>query len=115
MLNPSEIALEVASASHAAAQTFFDDRLGGVDAFACGFAWITIFPKHKGNTTLGKSERKVLEALGARKDWTGKTYEIWNPSKFACQNVDTLEVGAYAGAKVLQKYGFTAYAGSRLD
>jgi hypothetical protein len=31
------------------------------------------------------------------------------------QNVDTLEAGADAAAKVFQKYGFEAYAGSRLD
>jgi hypothetical protein len=31
------------------------------------------------------------------------------------QNVDTLEAGAEAAAKVLRKYGFEAYSGSRLD
>lgn len=115
MLNPSEIALEVASASQTAAQSFFDHRLGGVDEYPCGYAWISIYPKYKGNTALGKSERKVLETLGARKSWNGKTYEIWNPGNHPCQNIDTKEAGAYAGAKVLQKYGFTAYADTRLD
>ena len=114
-LNATAIAAEVRAASFAAADQFFQEKLGGVDKFACGFAWITIYPEHKGNTKAGRAERKVLEAIGARKDWTGKAYEIWNPSKFGCQNVDTLEAGAYAGAEVLRKYGFTAYAGSRLD
>jgi hypothetical protein len=31
------------------------------------------------------------------------------------QNIDCKEAGAQAAAKVLQKYGFTAYAGSRMD
>jgi hypothetical protein len=31
------------------------------------------------------------------------------------QNVDTLEAGAQAAADVFKRYGFTAYAGSRLD
>jgi hypothetical protein len=40
---------------------------------------------------------------------------MWNPSKFNCQNVDTLEAGADAAAAVFKSYGFTAYSGSRLD
>jgi hypothetical protein len=31
------------------------------------------------------------------------------------QNIDTLEAGAEAAAKVFEKYGLSAYAGSRLD
>jgi hypothetical protein len=31
------------------------------------------------------------------------------------QNIDTLEAGAEAAARVFEKYGFQAYAGSRLD
>jgi hypothetical protein len=40
---------------------------------------------------------------------------MWNPSKMMVQNVDTLEAGADAAAQVFKRYGFTAYAGSRLD
>ena len=82
---------------------------------ACGFAWVTVYPEHKGNTRLGKAERRVLEQLGFRKDWTGKAYELWNPSKYATQNVDTLEAGARAAATLLQQHGYKAYANSRLD
>jgi hypothetical protein len=32
-----------------------------------------------------------------------------------CQNMDTLEAGARAYAEVLGKYGFKAYAESRMD
>ena len=91
------------------------DKMGRKDAYACGFAWVTVYPKHKGNTRDGKIERKILENLGLRKDWTGKAYQLWNPSKYGCQNVDTLEEGARAAADVLKHYGFKAYAGSRLD
>lgn len=89
-------------------------EIGG-DRYACGFAWVTIYPKHKGNTRDGRAERKLLEEMGFRKDWTGKAYEYWNPSKWGGQNVDVKEAGARAAADVLRKYGFTAYAGSRLD
>lgn len=89
-------------------------EIGG-DRYACGFAWVTIYPKHKGNTTLGKAERQVIKALGFTKDWTGKAYQYWNPSKSPVQNIDIKEAGAVAAAAVLTKHGFNAYAGSRLD
>ena len=98
-----------------AADKFFMTKLGGRDQYACGFAWVTVYPKNKGNTREGKAERKELEALGFRKDWTGKAYQLWNPSGYSCQNVDTLEHGAVAAAQLLTQYGYNAYAGSRLD
>ena len=82
---------------------------------ACGFAWVTVYPEHKGNTRAGKAERRELEALGFRKDWTGRAWELWNPSKYGTQNVDTLEAGAQAAAALLKAAGYKAYAGSRLD
>ena len=110
-----EIKTEIQTAAFKAADKFFHEKLGGQDQYACGFAWVTVYPKHKGNTRDGKIERKILENLGLRKDWTGKAYQLWNPSKYGCQNVDTLEEGARAAADVLKHYGFKAYAGSRLD
>ena len=95
-------------AAHAAAK-FFQERLGGQDQYACGFAWVNIYGV-KGNTRLGK----MLKAAGVRQDYT-KAFQIWNPADMGVQNVDTLEAGADAAAKVFQKYGFEAYAGSRLD
>lgn len=106
----SEIVKEAQTAAYQAAQKFFQERLGGRDQYACGFAWTNIY-EVKGNTKLGK----MLKAAGLRKDWTGKAFQIWNPSGMGVQNVDTLEAGAEAAARVFQKYGFTAYAGSRLD
>lgn len=106
---------EYTTAARDAADRFFKERLGGVDQYACGFAWVTVYPKHKGNTKPGREERAVLAELGFRKDWTGKAYEVWNPSRHMAQNVDTKEAGARAAAEVLRKYGFDAYAGSRLD
>lgn len=106
---------EMLNEARDAANKFFQEKLGGEDRYACGFAWVTVYPEHKGNTKAGKAERRILESLGMRKDWTGKAYEIWNPSGHGCQNVDTKEAGAVAAANVLKKYGFKAYAGSRLD
>lgn len=114
-MNVEQIKKEVREAAFAAADNYFKTVLGGVDRYACGFAWVTVHPEHKGNTKLGREERKILESLGLRKDWTGKAYELWNPSGYNCQNVDTLERGARAAADVLKSYGFRAYAGSRLD
>lgn len=81
----------------------------------CGFAWVTVFPQHKGNTKLGKGERSVLSAMGFRKDWTGKAYQLWNPAGYAGQSMDVKEAGARAYAEVLRQYGFNAYAESRAD
>ena len=92
-----------------AAEKFFQERLGGRDQYACGFAWTNIYGV-KGNTKLGK----MLKAAGVRQDYT-KAFQLWNPAKMHCQNVDTLEEGARAAAEVFRKYGFDAYAGSRLD
>ena len=104
-----EIVAEAKAAAFLAAQKFFQEKLGGRDQYACGFAWVNIYGI-KGNTKLGRA----LKEAGVRKDYTG-AHQIWNPSNFGCQNIDTLEEGARAAADVFKKYGFTAYAGSRLD
>ncbi len=103
------IVAEAKTAAFEAADKFFKERLGGRDQYACGFAWTNIY-KVKGNTKIGK----MLKAAGVRQDYT-KAFQLWNPAGYGCQNVDTLEAGAEAAAKVFQKYGFEAYAGSRLD
>jgi hypothetical protein len=104
-----QIVAEAQEAAYQAAAKFFQEKLGGRDQYACGFAWVNIYGV-KGNTRLGKA----LSAAGVRKAYGGGL-QMWNPSKFACQNVDTLEAGAEAAAQVFKKYGFEAYAGSRLD
>ena len=104
-----DIVAEAKQAAFLAADKFFRERLGGQDQYACGFAWTNIYGV-KGNTRLGK----MLKAAGVTQDYT-KAFQLWNPAGYGCQNVDTLEVGAEAAAKVFQKYGFRAYSGSRLD
>ena len=80
------------------------------DRDACGFAWVDVYGV-RSNSKLGKA----LQSYGFRKSYTGGL-EMWNPSGFGCQNIDTLEAGAVAAAKVLtEKLGVKAYAGSRLD
>lgn len=103
------IVAEAKTAAFQAADKFFKEKLGGRDQYACGFAWTNIY-KVKGNTKLGK----MLKAAGVRQDYT-KAFQLWNPAGYGCQNVDTLEAGAEAAAQVFKKYGFEAYAGSRLD
>lgn len=100
---------EAKTAAYIAADAFFKDKLGGQDRYSCGFAWVDIFGI-KGNTKIGR----YLKEAGLRKSYTG-SLQIWNPAGYGCQNIDTLEAGAEAAAKVFEKYGFKAYAGSRLD
>jgi hypothetical protein len=104
-----QIVAEAEQAAYEAANKFFQEKLGGRDQYACGFAWVNIYSV-KGNTKLGRA----LTSNGFRKAYEGGL-QLWNPSKFGCQNVDTLEAGAEAAAQVFKKYGFEAYAGSRLD
>jgi len=111
----SMIATQAREAAVLAADRYFNEELGGVDRYACGFAWVTIYPEHRGNTNLGKEERRILEEMGFRKDYTGKSYQLWNPSGHGCQNIDTKEAGARAAAAVFKSWGFRASAGSRLD
>ena len=106
--NIESIHNEATLAAQAAARKFFDEKLGGRDQYACGFAWVTVL--EKASTRLGRR----LKEIGFRKAYGGGL-QLWDPSRFPCQNVDTLEAGAQAYADVLKKYGIEAYAGSRLD
>ena len=106
----NDIVTEAKQAARKAAEQFFQEKLGGQDQYACGFAWVDIFGV-KGNTKLGK----MLKTAGVDRSDYKKCFSIWNPSEHGAQNVDTKEAGAYAAQKVFEKYGFRAYAGSRLD
>lgn len=105
----NKIVAEAKAEAARAAQAFFKEKLGGYDCMSCGFAWVDILGV-KGNTKLGRA----LKEAGLRKSYTG-SFQIWNPSGMGVQNIDTLEAGAEAAAKVFEYYGFKAYAGSRLD
>ena len=104
------IVAEAKAEARKAADEFFQTKLGGQDQYACGFAWVDIYGI-KGNTKLGR----VLKAAGIERSDYKKCFSIWNPSEHGAQNIDTKEAGAYAAQKVFEKYGFRAYAGSRLD
>ena len=95
---------------YAFSDEYFQTKLNGQDQYACGFAWVDIYGI-KGNTKLGKT----LKAAGIERSDYKKCFSIWNPSEHGAQNVDTKEAGALAAQKVFEKYGFRAYAGSRLD
>jgi hypothetical protein len=99
----AEIMSEAQFAARLAAENYFQVELGGVDRYACGFAWVEVFGI-KGSTKLGK----ILKSLNF-------SQAMWNPAKFPAQNVDTLYAGAVAAANVLKAHGFNAHACSRLD
>ena len=81
---------------------------------ACGFAWVNIYEhngqKIKGNTKMGR----LLKSAGVRQDWT-RAFQVWGGEWYGGQSIDIKEAGAREYARVLKGYGFTAYAGSRLD
>ena len=79
----------------------------------CGFAWVNIY-KHDGKKIAGNTKLgRLLKQIGVRQDYT-RAFSQWC-NWYGCQSVDVKESGARAFAKVLQGYGFEAYAGSRLD
>jgi len=114
-INTNELKNQMSDAAMDATDTYIKDVLKGEDAFACGFAWVDIYPKFKGNTLSGRMERRRIRELGFELDYTGKRFSLWNPSKSYFQNIDCKEAGARAAAKVLESVGFEAYANSRLD
>ena len=114
-MDANVIKTEMLVAAKAAADKFYADSMGGNDWGACGFAWTTIYPQHKGNTRVGREERKIIRDLGFELDWTGKSFQLWNPSGHHCQNIDTKEAGARAAAMVLRQHGYNAHSGSRMD
>lgn len=84
-----------------------------VEDGVCGFAWVNVYPENKGTTTLGKMERKALEACGFRKSYEGKHYYLWIGAYN--QSMQKKEAYANAYAEVLRQNGLKAYSGSRLD
>ena len=84
-----------------------------LDDYPCGFAWVSVKPANKGNTRLGKDERRALEAVGFRKNYYEKSYQLWI-SNFN-QSMQKKEAYADAYAKVLRGHGIRAYSGSRMD
>jgi hypothetical protein len=111
----ANIVREAEQAAYYAADRFFQEKLGGKDRYACGFAWVNVYSLNGEKIRANSKVGKALIAAGVRKNSYEKAFQIWNPSKYGCQNIDTLEAGASAAAEVFTKYGFTAYAGSRLD
>ena len=106
--NLKEIVALAKDAAYRAADAYENDVMQGGWG-ACGFAWMNIYGI-KGNTKIGRK----LKQAGVEQSWD-KSFQIWNPSGYPTQNVDTLEAGARAAAEVFKRYGFEAYAGSRLD
>jgi len=120
-INPNIVAEQATNAANRAKDAFlakWKETTGGNEygePMYCGFGWVQCTPEHKGNTRLGKQERAVLEAMGFRKDWTGKSYQLWNAGGYAGQSMDVKEAACEAYAGVLNSYGIRAGVGSRAD
>jgi hypothetical protein len=118
------ITLDQARTAHAAATdaglaaslVYADQHFNGKDGGCCGFAWATFTPKNKGNTKLGKAERKLFEQIGYRKDYTGKAWQCWNPAQWGGQSIDAKFNGAVAYAKKFTELtGVHIGVGERVD
>jgi hypothetical protein len=107
--NLREIVALACDAAYRAADAFEHDHFPNGGWGACGFAWMSL-NGIKGNTRIGRR----LKQAGISQSWD-KRFQIWNPSGYPTQNIDTLEAGARAAAEVFKRYGFDASAGSRLD
>jgi len=82
------------------------------NAYSVGFAWMTVLPVNRGNSKIAREERRTLENLGFKKQWTG-AYKFQNPVNHSHNNIVIQAEGATAAAEVLRKYGFTVYVGSK--
>ncbi len=98
---------EAKSEGHKAAMAFAGKY--GNDYGCCGFSWVDIYDV-KGNTKLGKK----LKAAGIEQNYT-RRFSMWNPSGAMTQSMSMKEEGDRVVADVLTKYGFKAYAHSRMD
>lgn len=108
--------LKALSKAAEATHRFIHENYGGDDGGPCGFAWVTAQPRHKGNTRAGREERRQLESIGFRKDYTGKSWRLNNPSGYPGQSVDARYAGARAYAEFMNELGaFDLYAEDRLD
>ncbi len=105
---------QITQAAHEAATAYYQDKLGGVDNLPHGFVWLKVFPRYKGNTKEGRAERRDLAQLGFSKDYTGKAYELWNPSDMPVQSVDVLFAGAKAAADLMKQHGYRAAPAMRV-
>lgn len=112
----AEAHVKATEAAEKASQAFVNQYFDGGDGGACGFAWVTFYPEAKGNTRVGKYERKMIESVGFKKDYTGKAWQLWNPSRYPGQSIDAREAGAREYARVFkEESGVSVSVGSRLD
>jgi hypothetical protein len=58
-----DIVAEACREAQTAADLYFQTKLNGQDAYACGFAWVNIYGV-KGNTKLGRA----MKAAGIRQE-----------------------------------------------
>ena len=116
-MNTEQIRDKIASAAidsigNHAAEEFLHNVFDGEDRGCCGFAWVTIVPKHKGNTKDGKTERQILTAFGFNQSYD-KTFKRY--SRYPVQSLDVLEAESRAIAEFLRERGFNAFTQSRMD
>ena len=101
-MNPEAIFKEARAAAITAVET------GGPEGAMSGFAWVTIHPAR------GIFVNWLKKNGHGKNGWSGG-WMIWNPGEYGGQCIDLKYAGAWSFAKVLEKYGIWAEAGSRFD
>ena len=101
--------------AHGAAVAATCDLVEDMNAFDCGFAWVTI----EGNEPLARFCRKSAG------DWSGRRFygdkgwregwQWWCPGNAPVQSMNIHLAGARAFSDVLAKYGIRADVGCRYD
>jgi len=108
MANVIQVCEEAVQAARKAVVEF-RSKYSDADRDACGFAWTTIY-----GVKMSTKEGKLFGQCGFNKAYGGGI-QLWNPSGDNTQAITVKEVGARAAAEVFRKYGYDAYAGSRMD
>jgi hypothetical protein len=102
----AEIHAKAMEAAARATQAYLD-KYGDMEC--CGFAWVSVY-----NIKLSTKLGKAMKQRGFDKAYGGGI-QLWNPSQNHTQSLSAKEAGAVAYCNVLREYGFTVYAGSRMD
>lgn len=121
MTNPATIFLHAKQAATQATLDEVNRQPEDMNAFDCGFAWVTIHPARGSFVSWCKAQ---IKALGGERNYASRQYgdkaygggwQFWKPGEFNGQSIRIHEVGARAFRDELAKYGISATVGSRLD
>jgi hypothetical protein len=121
-MNAEAIFTEATTAAQEAVRLEVAREPEDMNAFDCGFAWVTVKPARGPFVSWCKKQaqaQKTAPALSLPFDYGDNAYgggwQFWKPGYFQGQSIRIHEVGARAFAQVLVQHGIEAHVGMRLD